>query len=111
MKAKTSAPAAQKLDFELAIRDGARLPDQRVHPLFGYRAVTLLVDVDAMGGAWRLSFDQHAESNGRSAAPPAHDKVKVAGMKAVDDVSAGFVQCGDIPLHSPIAGQRPFIQV
>ena len=36
--------------------------------------------------------------------------MKIAGMKAVGDASAGLVQCGGIPLHGPIAGQRPFIQ-
>ena len=101
----------KKLDFKLTICDRARLPDQRVHPLFGHRAVTLLVDVDAAGGAGRLSVDQHAEFDGRSAHRRPHDKVKVAGVKAVGDASAGLVQCGGIPPHGPIAGQRPFIQV
>ena len=52
----------EKLDFELAIGDGLRLPDQLVQPLFGHHAVALLVDVNSVSRARRLPIDQHAKS-------------------------------------------------
>ena len=44
----------EKLDLELSIGDGLRLSDQLIQPLFGHRAVALLVDVDAVSRARRL---------------------------------------------------------
>src|SRR5262245_11150649 len=52
----------EKLDFELSIGDGLRLSDQLVQPLLGHCAVALLVDVNSVRCAWRLSIDQHAKS-------------------------------------------------
>ena len=49
----------QKLDLELSINDGHGLSDQLIHPLFRNRALTLVVDVNAMGRARRLPVDEH----------------------------------------------------
>jgi hypothetical protein len=38
----------EKLDLELSIGYGARLPDQLIQPLFGHRAVALLINVEAV---------------------------------------------------------------
>ena len=100
----------EKLDLELSIGDGLRLPDQLVQTLFGHCAVALLVNVNSVRRAWRLSIDQHAKSHGRSWRRRAHDEMKIAGVKAVRDASIGLVQHGGFLLHRPIAGQRPFIQ-
>src|SRR5262245_64842366 len=35
----------EKLDLELSVNDGLRLPDQLIEPLFGNRAVALIVHV------------------------------------------------------------------
>jgi hypothetical protein len=70
----------------------------------------LLVNVNSVSRAWRLSIDQHAKSHGRSWHRWAHDEMKIAGVKAVRHASTGLVQYGGILLHSPIARQRPFIQ-
>jgi hypothetical protein len=56
----------EKLDLELPVVDGLRLPDQLVPALFGSRAVSLSIDVDSVCGAWRLSVDEHPKSDGRS---------------------------------------------
>jgi len=56
----------EKLDLELSIGDGFRLPDQLVETLFGTVPFPLLVNVDSVSRAWRLSIDQHAKSHGRS---------------------------------------------
>ena len=92
MNAKSLHARIEKLDFELAIGDGLRLPDQLVQPLLGHRAVALLVDVDAVSRARRLSIDQHAKSHGRSRRCRTHDEMKIAGVKAVRDASVGLVQ-------------------
>src|SRR4051812_46493284 len=70
----------KKLDFELAIGDGLRLPDQLVHPLFGRRAVALFVNVDAVRRARRLPVDQHAEFHGHARRRWAHDEMNIAGV-------------------------------
>jgi hypothetical protein len=93
----------EKLDLELSIGDGLGLSDQLVQPLFGNCAVALLVNVNSVSRAWRLSIDQHAKSHGRSWHRWAHDEMKIAGVKAVRDASTGLVQYGGILLHSPIA--------
>jgi hypothetical protein len=48
----------EKLDLELAIGDGFRLSDQLIETLFAHRAVALLVNVNAVSRARRLSIDQ-----------------------------------------------------
>src|SRR5262249_33705547 len=68
----------EKLDVELAIGDGRRLPDQLVQTLFGDRAVALFVNVKAVSRAWRLSIDTHAKPHGRSWRCRAHDEMKIA---------------------------------
>src|SRR6266516_2222059 len=54
----------EKLDLELAISNGLRLTDQLIQPLVGHRAVTLLVNVNAMSRARRLSIEEHAKAHG-----------------------------------------------
>ena len=56
----------EKLDLELSIDHGLRLTYQLVQALFGHVAVALLVDVDSVRFAGRLSVDQHAKSDGSS---------------------------------------------
>src|SRR5215208_591755 len=51
----------EELDLELSIGDGLRLPDQLIQPLFGERAVALVVDVVSVSGARRLSVDEDAK--------------------------------------------------
>src|SRR6266496_328978 len=48
---------SEKLDLEQSISDRLRLSDQLMQPLFGHRAVTLVVDVKSVSSAWRLSVD------------------------------------------------------
>ena len=51
----------EELDLEQSIDDRLGLSDQLIQPLFGNRAVALVVDVDAMGRARYLPVDQHAK--------------------------------------------------
>ena len=60
----------EKLDFELAISNGFGLPDQLVETLFGHCPVALVVNINAVGRARRLSIDQHAKSHRMFLAPP-----------------------------------------
>src|SRR5215469_4934492 len=56
----------EKLDFEHAISNGPRLSDQLIQPLFGHRAVALLVNIAAGSLARRLSIEEHVKSHRRS---------------------------------------------
>ena len=75
----------EKLDLELSISDGLRLSDQLIQPLFGHRTVALVVNVNSVSSARRLSIDEHAKSNGSSSHCRSHDEMKIAGVKAVRD--------------------------
>jgi hypothetical protein len=52
-----------KLDLELSIDYGLRLTYQLVQALFGHVAVALLVNVDSVRFAGRLSVNQHSKSD------------------------------------------------
>src|SRR5262245_3406007 len=94
----------QKFDFELSVDDGIGLPDQLIETLFDQRAVALLVKVNAVGRTRRLSIDQHTKLDGYSWRRRAHDQVKIAAVKAIDNAPTGLVQCRGILPHGPIAG-------
>jgi hypothetical protein len=53
----------EKLDLELSVRDGFRLPDQLVHPFLSGGSLAAVVDVEAVICAGRLSVDAHAKSH------------------------------------------------
>src|SRR5882724_12860051 len=48
----------EELDLELSVSDGFRLSDQLIQPLLGNRAAALVVDVDPVSSARRLSIDE-----------------------------------------------------
>ena len=54
----------EELDLELSIDHGLRLTYQLVQALFGDVAVALLVYVDSVRFAGRLSVNQHSKSDG-----------------------------------------------
>ena len=56
----------EKLDLELSISNGLRLSDQLIQPLFANRAVALVVNVNSVSSARRLSIEEHAKSHGES---------------------------------------------
>src|SRR5258708_11803625 len=100
----------EKLDVELAISNGLRLSDQLIQPLFGNRAVTLVVNVNSVSSARRLSIDEHAKAHGSSPRCRSHDEMKIAGVKAVRDPPVGFVQHRGLSLHRPLTGKGPMIE-
>jgi hypothetical protein len=53
----------EKLDLDLSIGDGLRLSDQLIEALLGNCAVALVVNVNSVSGARRLSIDEHAKSH------------------------------------------------
>jgi hypothetical protein len=81
----------KELDPELPIGDGFWLPDQLVETLFPHRAVAGFVDVTPVASRWRLPIDQNAKFYRRSWRCRAHDEMKIAGVKAIRDLSAGLV--------------------
>src|SRR6516164_7638132 len=87
---------AKELDCELSIGDGLWLPNQLVQTLFGDGTVALLVNVDAVSRAWRLSIDQDAKSHGSFRPSRAHDEMKITGVKTVHDPPVRLVQHGSL---------------
>src|SRR5260370_9985322 len=100
----------EKLDLELAIGDGFRLSDQLIQPLFGNRAVALVVHVDAVGSARRPSVDKHAKAHERSSRRRPHHEMEIAGVKAARDAPTGLVQDSGLFLHGPITRKGPLIR-
>src|SRR5262245_44452780 len=75
----------EKLDLEKSIRDGGRLSDELVQPRLVESAVALRVRVHSVGGARRMSIDEHAKSHGRRFRGRCHDEIEIARMEAVSD--------------------------
>src|SRR5215204_2205650 len=107
---KSLHPRIEKLDLELSISDGLGLSDQLIQPLFGNRAVALLVNVDSVSSPRRLPIDEHAKSHGGSSRCRSHHEMKIAGVKAVRDPPVGLVQHGGLSLHRPITRKGPMIE-
>jgi|SRR6185369_8810969 hypothetical protein len=82
----------EKLDLELPINDGLRLPDQLIRSLLGNRALAQGIDVDSVSGAWRFSIDEHAKAHGSAWRRRPHDYIYIAGVKAVRDSPVGLVE-------------------
>src|SRR4029453_9926535 len=100
----------EKLDLELSISDGLRLSDQLIQPLFGNRAVALVINVNSVSSARRLSIDEHAKAHGSSTRCRSHDEMKIAGVKAVRDPPVGLIQHSGLFLHRPITRKGPMIE-
>jgi hypothetical protein len=107
---KSENACTLELDLELPVSDGLGLPDQLIHPRFGYRALALVVDVDSVRDARRLSIDQHAESHRSSPSRRPHHEMEIAGVKAVHNPSAGPFQRGGLDPNGPIPGESPVIE-
>jgi hypothetical protein len=60
-KRKRFYPLIEKLDLELPVNDGLGLPDELVQPLFGNRAISLIIHVKSVSGAWRISVNQNSK--------------------------------------------------
>jgi hypothetical protein len=103
-------PRIEKLNLELPLGNGAWLSDQQIQPLFGDRAVSLIVNIDPVSRARRLAVNQNAKSHGSPRRRRAHYEVKIAGMETKRDSAAGLVQYGPLVPHRPIAGKRPMIE-
>src|SRR5262249_23835380 len=74
----------EKLDLKLAIRDGHRVSDQLIEPLFGNRAVAPVVNVTAVRSARGLSINAHAETGMGAWHSRPHDEVQITSVEAVD---------------------------
>src|SRR5215217_3950441 len=77
-------PRIEKLDLELSINNGLRLSDQLIQPLFGNRAVALVVNVAPVSSARRPSIDEHAKSHGGSSRCRSHDEMVAAEGEALE---------------------------
>jgi hypothetical protein len=62
------ATRGSKLNLQPPINDGRSLSNQLIHPWLGDRAVAVIVYVNPVSVARRLSVNQHAKSHGPSAA-------------------------------------------
>ena len=97
----------EKRDRELPIGDGLRLPDQLIAPLFRNRAMALVVYINSVRSAGRLSIDAHAKSHGSAPRCRPHDEMQIAGVKTVRDAPMGLVQHNGLVLDRPLPCKRP----
>src|ERR1700730_7312379 len=100
----------EKLDLELSIPDGFRLADQLIQPRFGTHAVALLVNVNSVNSARRLSIEEHAKSHRLVPNRGLHDEMQIAGVKAVHDPAADGVEHNGLLAHRPITREGPMIE-
>ena len=108
-KHKSFHARIEKFDLELSISDGRRLSDQLIQPRCGHRAVALVVHVNAVRSARRLSIEAHAKAHGSASWCRPHDEMQIAGVKAVHDPPVGLVQHRGLFPHCPITRQGPMI--
>src|SRR5215211_2822098 len=91
----------EKLDLELLISDGLRLSNQLVQPLFANRAVALVVNVDSVSSARRLSIDEYAKRHRQTSLGRSHHGVHVARMEPDRNPSGCLVE------HCRVLSKRP----
>src|SRR5713101_3690350 len=99
----------EKRERELPIGDGLRLPDQLIEPLCRNRAIALVVYINSVRSAGRLSIDEHAKAHGSSPRCRPHDEMQIAGVKTVRDAPMGLVQHNGLLLDRPLPCKRPMI--
>src|ERR1700679_364534 len=90
--------------------DFAGLSDELIEPLLGDDAQTFGVGIRAVALARGLSIDRHAEVDRRAARPRAEHEMQIAGVKAVGDAAALFVENRALAADRPIAGDAPFVE-
>src|SRR5262245_47873220 len=100
----------EELDLEQSLGYGLRLPDQLIQPLFGNRTLALIVDVDAVGSAWRLAINEHAKPDRAARRRRSHDEMQITGVKAVRHAAVGLVQRASLPPDRPLPRQRPIVE-
>src|SRR5215475_14325855 len=81
-----------------------------MQPLLGNRAVSLVINIDAMGGTRRLSIDVHTKPHRSCSRRGSHDEMQIAGVKAIGDPPVGLVQHARSLLYSPLAREGPMVQ-
>ena len=94
----------------MSMGNGLRLSNQLIKPLLANVTVALLVNVDSVSGAGRLSVDQHAKTHGGALPDWSHDEIQIAGMEAIGYPAVCLVQQADVFPDRPVAGQRPIIK-
>jgi hypothetical protein len=95
-------PRIEKLDLESPIGDEPRLSNQQIQPLFGDRAVPLIVNIDPVSRIRRLAIDQNTKSHGRPRHGRARDEMKIASVETKSGPAAGLMQHGPLVPHRPI---------
>src|SRR6266498_5484404 len=100
----------EERNLERVLSDGVTLTDELIQPLFGDRAVALVVDVNSVIGARRLSIDENLKSHRIPSRRRSHYEMKIAGVKAVRDPPVGLVQHRGLPLYRPITPKGPMIE-
>src|SRR5829696_3524457 len=89
------------LDLEQSIGYGLRLSDQLVQPLFANRAVAMLINLGSVGGARRLSVDEHAKRHRRTPLGRPHHEVHVTRVEPDRDPSWRLLE------HRRVLGEPP----
>ena len=98
----------EELDFEGSIGDWLRLSNQLMQALFDDHAVTAAVHVDTARSARWAPVERHSETYNSVFARWSHDQMKVAGVKAMQELPLGAPVAVDwLPMvHSPARAHR-----
>jgi hypothetical protein len=99
----------EKLDGDLMIDDGPRLPNQLVHALLSNGSVALVVKINARGGANRLSIDERPKAYWGSVRR-SHHQVQIARMKRIGNRAVRLGGCDRVTTSDPVARQSPMIE-
>lgn len=100
----------EERDLERALTDPTGLPNELVQTRFGDRPIAVLVGINSVGRARRLSVEKHAEAQGPIARRGAHHEVQVARMEMMRDPPGGPVEHGGLRSDRPITAERPVVE-
>ena len=93
--------------LECSIGGWFRLSDQLIQPLLDSRAVAVIVDVDTVSRTGRPTVNRDTKTHRTLPVRRSHHEMKVAGMKAVDDPSAGLVEQSGLASQRPVTPRAP----
>src|SRR5215831_8219373 len=99
-----------KFDFEHPIRDGLGLSNQLIHPRLAHSAIALIVNIDPVSGARRLTIDSDAEPDCRALHAWPHDEIEIARMEAIHNSPTWGFETGGLGCNRPVTHKRPLVE-
>jgi hypothetical protein len=88
----------------------APLPDELIKPVVLHRAGTVVVDIGAVIVTWRRAVQFHHEADRPAILGCSQNEVKIAGMKAKNNLSRDRLKHRAFLTHLPTPTESPLIQ-